>query len=74
MENEIFKMAVQQGIWAVLFVFILIYVLKEQKERDEKAGEREANYQGIIAKLTDRLKAIDDIGEDVKEIKNKIFK
>ncbi|MEY8001773.1 BhlA/UviB family holin-like peptide [Clostridium sp. Mt-5] len=74
MENEIFKMAVQQGIWAMLFIFILIYVLKEQKERDEKAGEREANYQGIIAKLTDRLKAMDDIGEDVKEIKNKIFK
>jgi uncharacterized protein YktB (UPF0637 family) len=74
MENEIFKMAVQQGIWAVLFIFILVYVLKEQKERDEKAGEREANYQSIIAKLTDRLKAMDDIGEDVKEIKNKIFK
>jgi uncharacterized protein YktB (UPF0637 family) len=74
MENEIFKMAVQQGIWAMLFIFILIYVLKEQKERDEKAGEREANYQSIIAKLTDRLKAMDDIGEDVKEIKNKIFK
>ncbi|MCH3962702.1 MAG: BhlA/UviB family holin-like peptide [Clostridium sp.] len=74
MENEIFKMAVQQGIWAMLFIFILIYVLKEQRERDEKAGEREANYQSIIAKLTDRLKAMDDIGEDVKEIKNKIFK
>ena len=74
MENEIFKMAVQQGLWAVLFIFILVYVLKEQKERDEKAGEREANYQSIIAKLTDRLKAMDDIGEDVKEIKNKIFK
>jgi hypothetical protein len=74
MENEIFKMAVQQGIWAVLFIFILIYVLKEQKERDEKSGEREANYQSIIAKLTDRLKVVDDIGEDIKEIKNKIFK
>ncbi|CAB1242794.1 Bacteriocin UviB [Clostridiaceae bacterium BL-3] len=74
MENEIFKMAVQQGLWAVLFIFILIYVLKEQKERDEKAGEREANYQTIIAKLTDRLKVMDNIGEDVKEIKNKIFK
>jgi hypothetical protein len=74
MENEIFKMAVQQGIWAMLFIFILVYVLKEQKERDEKAAEREENYQSIIAKLTDRLKTIDNIGEDVKEIKNKIFK
>ncbi|MEY8001445.1 BhlA/UviB family holin-like peptide [Clostridium sp. Mt-5] len=74
MENEIFKMAVQQGIWAMLFIFILVYVLKEQKERDEKAAEREENYQNIIAKLTDRLKTLDNIGEDVKEIKNKIFK
>lgn len=74
MENEIFKMAVNQGMWAVLFVALLFYVLKEQEKRDKKSEEREKNYQGIISKLTDKLSILDNVSEDVKEIKDKIFK
>ncbi|UZQ49121.1 BhlA/UviB family holin-like peptide [Clostridium kluyveri] len=74
MENEIFKMAINQGIWAALFVVLLFYVLKEQEKRDKKSEEREKNYQEIISKLTDKLSILDNVSEDVKEIKDRIFK
>lgn len=32
MENEVLKMAMQQGMWAVLFVVLLFYVLKEKED------------------------------------------
>jgi uncharacterized protein YktB (UPF0637 family) len=74
MENEIFKMAVQQGLWAVLFVVLLFYILKEQKKRDEKAEEREEKYQDIITRLTDKFNILEDVKKDVAEVKEKIFK
>jgi uncharacterized protein YktB (UPF0637 family) len=74
MENEIFKMAVQQGLWAVLFVALLFYILKEQKKRDEKAEEREEKYQDIITRLTDKFNILEDVKKDVAEVKEKIFK
>lgn len=74
MENEVLKMALQQGIWAVLFVVLLFYILKEQEKRDKKAEEREGKYQDIINKLTDKFSILEDVKKDVLEVKNKIFK
>ncbi len=74
MENELFKMAMQQGMWAVLFVVLLFYILKKQEERDEKAEEREAKYQDIIEKLTDKFSILEDVKKDIEEVKIKIFK
>lgn len=55
MENEILASALSQGIWAVLSVFLLFYILKAQEKRDQKQDEREKNYQEIISKITDKL-------------------
>ena len=85
MEEELLKLAIQQGIWAVLFIILLLYILKEQKKRDTKAeireikgNERETKYQEIIAKLTEKFECIEyalgGIKDDVKEVKDKIFK
>lgn len=74
MENEVFKMAMQQGIWAALFVVLLFYILKKQEERDEKAEERETKYQEIIGKLTDKFSILEDVKKDIEEVKIKIFK
>lgn len=65
MEQEIFKIAISQGLGYALFVFLLIYTLKTNQQREEK-------YQNVIDKLTDKLNLIDDVKEDVKEIKTKI--
>ncbi|WP_026883063.1 BhlA/UviB family holin-like peptide [Clostridium akagii] len=74
MENEVFKMAMQQGIWAALFVVLLFYILKKQEERDGKAEERETKYQEIIGKLTDKFSILEDVKKDIEEVKIKIFK
>lgn len=65
-EQELVKMAASQGFFAVLFVALLFYVLREN-------SKREASYQEIIAELSGKLGIVEDIQDDVKEIKNKIY-
>ncbi len=74
MDNEILKMAMSQGIWAVLSVFLLFYILKAQEKRDLKQDEREKNYQDIISKLTDKFSIVEDMQKDVEDIKSHILK
>ena len=59
MQNEVFKIALQNGIFAVLFVFLFFYVLKEN-------AKREAKYQEIIKKLSTVIE------EKIKCIETKI--
>lgn len=63
-ETEILKLVATQGVFALLFCYLLFYVLKEN-------SKREGNYQKIIQELTNLLPTIK---QDVEEIKNKIFK
>ena len=65
MEQEILKMAISQGLGYVLFVCLLMYVLKTTDAREKK-------YQQCIDKLTDKLNLINDVKDDVEEIKEKI--
>ncbi|WP_279146121.1 BhlA/UviB family holin-like peptide [Clostridium tyrobutyricum] len=74
MENEILKLASSQGIWAVLSVVLIFYILKAQEKRDGKQEEREKNYQEIISKLTDKFNIVEDVKQDVKEIKDYVYK
>ena len=67
MENEIIKTIASQGAWALLFVWLLFYVLREN-------SKRENNYQETINKLADKISIIEDIKEDVKDIKTKVNK
>jgi hypothetical protein len=69
LENELIKLASSQGIWAMLAVALIFYILKTQEKRDFKQEEREKNYQDIINKLTDKFTIIEDIKKDVEEIK-----
>lgn len=63
--EDLLKAALQQGFGYGLFVFLLIYVLKT-------TGERECKYQSLLDKMTDKFNIVEDIKEDVKEIKTKI--
>ena len=74
MEQKIVSLASEKGLWALLFVMLLFYILNEQKKRDEKAEAREGKYQEIINKLTDKFNLIEAVKEDVKEIKDHIFR
>lgn len=74
MEKEILTAALSQGIWAVLSVFLLFYILRAQEKRDLKQEEREKNYQNIISKLTDKFEVIDKVKKDVEYIKQYVIK
>ncbi|KEZ87521.1 hypothetical protein IO99_05455 [Clostridium sulfidigenes] len=74
MESEILKAALSQGIWAVLSIFLLFYILKAQEKRDMKQEEREKNYQDIITKLTDKFDIVDEVKKDVEDIKQYVMK
>ncbi len=67
MENEILQLAASQGLWAVMFVVLLFYVLKENSIREEK-------FQDIISNLTERLDALDILKKGVDEIKESLKK
>lgn len=73
MEEEIFKLASSQGIWAALSVALIFYILKAQEKRDLKQEEREKNYQSIIEKLTEKFNIVEDVKKDVEEIKEKLI-
>lgn len=74
MEKEVLTAALSQGIWAVLSVFLIFYILKAQEKRDLKQEEREENYQNVIYKLTDKLGVVDEVRKDVEYIKEYVIK
>lgn len=74
MESEVIKIASTQGIWAVLSIILILYILKAQENRDKKQDLRENNYQDIISKLTNKFNVIEDVKQDIEEIKSYLLK
>jgi len=62
MDNEILLMIAKSGVFAVLFVLLLFYVLKDSRYREQK----------LVNTLTKELGAVMDIEQDVKEIKTQV--
>ena len=73
MESTIVDAALSQGIWAVLAVFLLVYIVKENEKRDAKQEEREKNYQKIIEQLPEKFSVLDEVRTGISEIRNYIF-
>lgn len=74
MEEKIIELASSQGIWTVLTIVLVFYILKDQEKRDFRQEERENKYQSIISNLTDKLSLVEDVKQDVEDIKNHVFK
>ncbi|MGN0795894.1 MAG: BhlA/UviB family holin-like peptide [Christensenellales bacterium] len=49
------------GVWACLFVFLLAFTLKENKMREQA-------YSKAIAELTERLKVVECVANELKSI------
>ena len=64
MDSELFNFLTSQGAFALLFGYLLLYVLKQNQIREE-------NYQNIIKQLSDTLP---EIQNDLEDIKNHVFK
>lgn len=66
MEQSILKLIISQGIFAILFVYLLLYVLKEN-------SIRESNYQEIVNNLSSSLPSIEEKLDNIsKQINPKI--
>ena len=63
--DELINMALKQGLGYGMFACLLVYVLKT-------TGEREVRYQNLLDKLAEKFNLVENIQEDVKEIKKKI--
>lgn len=63
--DELMQLAAGQGLGYALFVFLLIYVLKT-------TGEREKRYQDLLDAMANKFSVVENIQEDVKEIKIKV--
>lgn len=63
--DELIKAGLSQGLGYGLFVFLLIYVLKT-------TGDREKRYQDLLDTLAEKFNIVENIKEDVKEIKSKV--
>ncbi|WP_312652147.1 BhlA/UviB family holin-like peptide [Aminipila sp.] len=74
MENEIIEAALSQGIWAVLSVVLLFYIIRTQEKRDEKQNDREQKYQELLGQLAEKLNIVQEIKTDIAEIKKAIKK
>lgn len=66
MEEKLYELATTQGIWALLSVALIFYILRAQEKRDAKQEEREKLYISSVLK--------DKLGIIVSEIKNYIKK
>ena len=67
MWEKIFNLAISNGIWAVLFLLLLFFQIKDSRERENK-------YQQTIESLGKSLEIINEVKEDVEIIKDEISK
>ena len=63
--EQIVNLAISNGLFAVLFLGLLIYQLKDSRSREKK-------YQDTISKLGDALDTLKAVKEDVEDIKEKL--
>ena len=61
--NELISVIVSNGIFAILFVWLFWYQLKD-------SAKREVKYQQTIEQLTSHLKVLENVQQDLTEIKD----
>ena len=78
--DAVLEQALKNGIWATLFVAYFIFTQKMNQKREEDCkktnDERELRYintieknQEVIKNLSEALHSIEDIANDINEIK-----
>ncbi len=68
MFEQIIAEAVKEGLWALLFVCLLMYVIRSAKEQQERQEQREDHYQTLIESMLESLSAVESIRATVKEL------
>ncbi len=71
MEEIVTQLIQSQGIWAVLFVFLLLYTIKKNDKLDELQDAREKEYQKLLLQLTDKLAIVNAMNDKLDQLCNK---
>lgn len=61
MWDKLVEYMASNGVWALLFLALLVYQLQDSKRREEK-------YTATITSLTEGLNALEGIKQDIKSI------
>lgn len=73
MESSVLDAALSQGIWAVLAVFLLIYIVKSNERFSARQEEREKQYQELMSALTEKFNVLSVIEKDIADVKEYIM-
>ena len=73
MESSVLDAALSQGIWAVLAVFLLIYIVKSNERFSARQKEREKQYQELLSALTEKFNVLSVIEKDIADVKEYIM-
>lgn len=64
--QSIIEVALQQGIWAALYIYLFFRMLKQNEEREKE-------YQTIIDRLNEKIEAgIENIQEQISDIRQSL--
>ena len=66
MWEQVVNLAISNGLFAVLFLGLLVYQLKDSRTREKK-------YQETIIRLGNALDIVQSVKEDVNEIKEILY-
>ena len=61
--NDVVSIIVSNGVFAILFVWLFLYMLKDSRNRETK-------YQQTIEQLTTHLQTLEEVKDDLTEIKD----
>ena len=65
MEQEVIRTALGNGLWATLFVVLLLYVLRT-------SGEREKRLIDALDNLAERFGVLEDVRSGVERIERRL--
>ncbi|QVY63001.1 BhlA/UviB family holin-like peptide [Cytobacillus gottheilii] len=73
MEAETLKYFLTQGPFAILFVWLLVYVMRANKERESRMEETNKEREGRLHELLDKFsEKYDVVIDELRDIKNKM--
>lgn len=72
MEQELFKLAANNSLWAALFVVLFLYTIYDSRQREKNYQVVIHENQEIIKELSTRDGMIETIQKDVSYIKDKL--
>jgi Tfp pilus assembly protein PilO len=74
METTIIDAALTQSIWVAFSIALIFHFFKQQEAREKLQSAREDKYQQTIKELSGKLYALEELKDDLKEIKSSINK